>query len=177
MQKNTWYWRGGSLLLLFVVTVVTMNSAVQDTRRREWRQTAVSQPQASGKEDPWRVQGSAEKNPTGDYPGEESKKDGWLSRISSSKLRNGPHQCAGNQAKVAQGLHGWRKSFWLNSNVRAGPRWSKGNTETLSHGHKSPTAVESGRDMQDNKKGFQTYREQDGRFTKGKPWLANIIAA
>lgn len=29
--------------------------------------------------------------------------------------------------------------------------------------------------MQDNKKGFQTYREQEGRFTKGKPWLANMI--
>lgn len=110
-----------------------MNSAVQDPWR-EWRQTAALQLQASGKQDPWRAQGSAEKNPTGDYPGEESKKDGWLSRISSSKLRNGPHQCAGNQAKVAQGLHGWRKSFWLNSNVRAGPRWSKGNTDPLSDG-------------------------------------------
>lgn len=30
--------------------------------------------------------------------------------------------------------------------------------------------------MQDNKKGFQTYRGQEGGFTKGKPWLANMIA-
>jgi len=38
--------------------------------------------------------------------------------VSSSKLKDGPYQCAENQAKVAGGLHGQTRSFQLNSDVK-----------------------------------------------------------
>lgn len=60
----------------------------------------------------------------------------WFSRIISSRLTSGPHQCAGNQANVTRGLCRWPRSYWQNSDKkectrgRSRIRWSSRNTKT-----------------------------------------------
>lgn len=66
----------------------------------------------------WPVPGPAWENLMGYSPREESKRAGWFSSITFSRLKNGSSWWAENQAIVAGGLHGWTSSSWVNWNMK-----------------------------------------------------------
>lgn len=63
-----------------------------------------------------------------------------FSRITFAKLRNWPSPFAGNQVKLTEGLHGWVRSSWQNSNIkrtasakgRSRDRWPRKDIDILS---------------------------------------------
>lgn len=101
---------------------VTVNNEVQDPGSREESHITDSQPCTSTEQNCSLI---SWKNFKGVCPGEESRRAGWFSWISSYKLKNGPYQCAKNQAKVAGGLHGQARRFWLSSDEKGSVQGSQ----------------------------------------------------
>lgn len=69
---------------------------------------------------------------------EEARRAVWFSSITFSRLKSGPYTCARSQAMVAEGLHGWKRSYWQNSKIEKETfkwwmrvRWGRRNIETL----------------------------------------------
>lgn len=79
----------------------------------------------------------------GDGPGD--KRDHlFLSNITSFKLKNGPSQWAGNQAKVTEGRHRWTSSSWQNWSLKRTTKWLRADQQhRLSKGKILPNEADS----------------------------------
>lgn len=96
---------------------VSMRWYCSGSWEKETRQNVVSQPWTSGEQTDLPQEGDlfgrSQQNKVLEREGVWKR----FSRITSSKLKSGPFQQAGNQAKATGALQGWTRRSWLNVNI------------------------------------------------------------